>query len=295
VKKVIKKNNKKNMLKRFDANTIVKYCLFALLIIGLNFVTLSPKFVDFRNSIGYFISLNIIITSIIIYLSYKKIDMPLLGKLTIICYAVIIWVFIFTDIGRIRFLIYMVYAFINISIAIYIYIKIKIEFKSIWVFGALAYLSSFSPILKTNTIDTSFPFWQPAIVITILALSSTLLLMIKKPNLIEEKQDKIFVPLLAIIAGFIIPWLCICTLNFTLDQSTPTYESFIIIDKKIQTGSRSITSYELKVQRNEKSFYISVDDSVYYSFEIGDEFNLAIYNGAFNVKYYIYEKRYLFI
>lgn len=267
-------------------SAIVVICL------GLTVYSLLPELSDFRNSIYGTMVVYFALTGIILYVTLsKRINMPILGRVTVWTYLGLHILLVVIDLGKIEALFLLLYAIFNIAVTIYIYRTTGEEYKSIWAFGTLSYLSSVLFAIRVQFINDDW--WLtiiiPSIIVAVVVLIPCLIYGITQFKLYRDWEKLISVPLLGVMVGFLITFLTISSMNVYLDTSNPTYEEFVIIDKDIRAGARQLTTYELEVQKGEKNFYIGVSEEEYYDYEITDEITLSIYSGAFNEPYYIYE------
>lgn len=267
-------------------SAIVVICL------GLTVYSLLPELSDFRNSIYGTMVVYFALTGIILYVTLsKRINMPILGRVTVWTYLGLHILLVVIDLGKIEALFLLLYAIFNIAVTIYIYRKTGKEYKSIWAFGTLSYLSSVVFAIRVQLINDDW--WLtiviPSIIVAVVVLIPCLIYGIKQFKLYRDWKKLISVPLLGVMVGFLITFLTISSMNVYLDTSNPAYEEFVIIDKNIRTGARQITTYELEVKKGETIFYIGVSEEEYYDYEITDAINLSRYSGAFNEPYYIYE------
>ena len=265
-----------------------------ILLVGfsLYMYMLDPKLSDFRNSIYGLIVEFLILAGIILCVTLsRKISMPLLGKITVWVYELLLLLSGIFDFGRIEMLFFFIYAIFNVCIAIYLYKKHGIEYKSVWLFGVFSYLSTAFIVLRVKYLHNEFTstFIWVAIIVSIIVFIPCLIYAIKYYMPYREWVNLIGVPLAALLVSFAVVWLTVSSMNVYLDTSTPTYEEYIIIDKDIRAGSRQATTYELEVKKDDTTFTIGVSETTYYSHEINDTITLSMYSGAFNEPYYIHE------
>ena len=272
-------------------------CVFgiaALVILCFGFLIYSilPELSDFRNSIYGLIINIVIIGSIILYVTISKdVNLPLIGKITAWIYGFLYIVFSIIDLGRIEAIFFFIYSIGNVIVDIYVYKKTNISYRSIWCFGALAYLSTVIPVLRVEYINGEMPltFLIPTIIGTGIAFVPCLIYGFASYNKNKDKEKLISIPLLGLLGGFALTWMTISSMNVYLDRSNPTFEEYVIIDKDVRSGARQITTYELEVKNGDVVFKIGVTEEAYYDCEINDKIILSIYSGAFNEPYYIHE------
>ena len=277
--------NKKQLIKHVILTILTIACF-----IGLMVYSLLPKLSNFRNSVYGFIINVLILTGIITYLCLsKKVNLVLIGKITIAMYGVLYILFGIIDIGIIEALFFLVYAIANIIVFICVYKKTKKAYKSIWIFGVLSYLSTVIISLNAHYINGELipTFLYPSIIVMVLVFIPCLLYSVTK---CKKLENKICIPLIALFGGFAITWLTMTSANVYLDTSKPTLVEYTIIDKDVRTGYRQITTYDLEVKKDNVVFTICVPDEEYYNFEINDNIILSEYKGFFKESYIILDR-----
>lgn len=280
------------MTKKEKIQLAIKIALIVILVFGLLFYSLLPELSGFRNSIYGFIIQNLTFVGLITYLSLsKKINIPIIGKITIWIFVLIYVLFGIIDIGRIEALFFFVYSIFNVLVSIYIYKKTGTGYKSVWGFGAFAYLTTVIFCLRVEYINGEMnpTFLYTSIIFTAIIFVPCLIYGLTMFTVNRDYEKLICIPLLGLLGGFALTWLTISSMNVYLDTSEPTYEEYIIIDKDVRTGARQITTYELEVQKDDITFTIAVSEIVYYDYEINDLIELSIYSGAFNEPYIIHD------
>lgn len=280
------------MNKKEKIQLTIKIALIVIFGFGLLFYSLLPELSVFRNSIYGFVIQNLIFVGLIAYLSLsKKINMPKIGKITVWIFGLLYVLFGIIDIGRIEALFFFIYSIFNVAISVYIYKKTGIGYKSIWGFGAFAYLTTVIFCLRVEYINGEMnpTFLFTSIIIAVIVFLPCLIYGLTMFTVNRDYEKLICIPLLGLLGGFALTWLTMSSMNVYLDTSKPTYEEYIIIDKDVRTGSRQITTYELEVQKDDITFTIAVSEVVYYDYEIHDSIMLSTYSGAFNEPYIIYD------
>lgn len=271
---------------------VINCLVIAIVGFGAFIYSIHPDLSDFRNSI-YGLMINfLVLAGIILYVTLsRKINMPLLGKITVWIYGLLFILSGIFNFGRIEMLFFFIYAIVNVCVAVYLYIRYGIAYKSIWLFGIFSYLSTAFIVLRVNYLHNEFtsPFMWVAIIVSIIVFIPCLIYVIKYYMPYREWEYIIGVPLAALLVSFVVAWLTVSSMNVYLDTSDPTYEEYVIIDKDIRAGSRQATTYELEVKKDDTTFTIGVSETAYYSHEINDTITLSVYSGAFNEPYYIHE------
>ena len=271
---------------------IIKCLVIVIVGFGAFIYSIHPDFSDFRNSIYGLMIYFLVLAGIILYVTLsRKINMPLLGKITVWTFGLLFILSGIFDFGRIEMLFFFIYAIFNVCVTVYLYIRYGIAYKSILLFGIFSYLSTAFIVLRVNYLHNEFtsPFMWVAIIVTIIVFIPCLIYVIKYYMPYRDWEHIICVPLLALLVSFAVTWLTVSSMNVYLDTSDPTYEEYVIIDKDVRSGSRQATTYELEVKKDDTTFTIGVSETTYYSHKINDTITLSMYSGAFNEPYYIHE------
>ena len=268
-------------------------CLVIVIVgFGAFIYSIHPDLSDFRNSI-YGLMINfLVLAGIILYVTLsRKINMPLLGKITVWIYGLLFILLGIFDFGRIEMLFSFIYAIVNVCVAVYLYIRYGIAYKSIWLFGVFSYLTTTFVVLRVKYLHNEFtsPFMLVAIIVSIIVFIPCLIYVIRYYKRYGVWETHIALPFSALLISFVLVWMTLSSMNVYLDTSDPTYEEYVIIDKDIRAGSRQATTYELEVKKDDTIFMIGVSETTYYSHEINDTITLSVYSGAFNEPYYIHE------
>ena len=265
-----------------------------ILIVGLGLFVyfLLPELSDFRNSIYGSIVYFLILVGIILCVTLsRKISMPLIGKITVWGYGLLLILLSIFDFGRIEMLFLFIYSVINVCITIFLYQKYGVAYKSIWLFGVFSYFTTIVVVLRVKYLhgELNSTFLWSTIIVSIIIFVPCLIYGIRYFKLYRDWEKLIVLPLVALLGGFVLTWLTVASMNVYLDTSAPTYEEYTIIDKDIKAGSRQVTTYELEVKKDDTVFTIGVSEIAYYGYEVNDTIKLSVYNGAFNEPYYIHE------
>jgi lysylphosphatidylglycerol synthetase-like protein (DUF2156 family) len=134
--------------------------------------------------------------------------------------------------------------------------------------------------------------WIPIIVIGVILAVVALCVFLKffkDIDYFKRRKSELVAAIIVMLAGcFYVSSITVTTINYAFDKN-PTPSSFEIIDKRIQSGARQITSFYLKVKIDGQEKEIDVPVDIYHSKEIGDSVEIKLYKGALGYGYYIYE------
>ena len=104
----------------------------------------------------------------------------------------------------------------------------------------------------------------------------------------ESTGELIATSILLVFLCFCISYVTIVTVNYAFDNSS-TELSVQVLDKRIQSGARQVTSYYFQIKIDEIETRLDVPIDVYHSTEVGDYIEIKLYNGALGYSYYVYE------
>lgn len=275
--------------KQKNKNSITYYLVLLAHFILFIVLTILGRYIPFFAGIGGTIIMILIIWSLEFFSIFlNKNPTNIFGIITVIVFCLLVAVFSLLGIRRLTAIAFWIYSVIGAIVNAIVYFKKKEGSTVVVITLMFAFIISVLPVLNIKTIN-SFPFWIPSLIVCLVLFIPVLLYSMitydKKRNL----EHLICIPLLALIGGFGITWMSLNTMNYCLDFSTPKEEVFVIVDKKVTSGARTITSYDVIVKNSNTSFRISIDEYSYRSFEIGDDIILSKYSGAFNEAYYIFE------
>ncbi len=283
-----KKHYKDNYFRKFNRKSWIIFAFFIVFLFGLVFYLNSPKTLEFRNSIVGKLLLCSVITAICLVVAFlKSNEIPWLGKSALIGFSILYTLFNFVSIGRYTLLVFYIFGIISIIIAIYLYFRKHVSYSSIICVGCFSLLSAFMVVLDLKTVS-DFTFLLPTLIPTAVLTIISIFLTIKFSEKLS-KQNRVFVPLAALMFSFFGIWMSLNLFNFVFDNSLPSYETYEIIEKEINTGGRSPTTYDLTVKNNEREFEISVSETSYYSVSVGEQITITFYEGALKEAYYVYE------
>lgn len=159
----------------------------------------------------------------------------------------------------------------------------------IWLFGSfyliLKQLLNFSHYEFLSGAFT--PFWIIPSIVGI-SVGISVIVLIRKSTKLWGKVG--YFVLVAFISTVLLSTI-IANLNYALDFNEPTKMIVTIEDKDIDFGRRfSPTKYKLRFTQNDKKHYVQVPYSDYCKYNIGNIYELAVYDGAFGEKFYMSTK-----
>lgn len=265
------------------------YPVVIILLFGLLIYSLLPSLATFRHSIfGIIIKIFMIFALVLFFVLSKNINMPKIGKVVVLIYAIIYAVFCFYNNMMLEYIISIVYIILNLCTTLYYYLNDKKSYF-IYIIALLPILDILLVVLRTTFVNDAFSktFLIPTIIVTILSLIISIIIAIK----VYKAQIKmiILVPIATVMMAFAGAWALIASADVCLDTSEPTKEIVEIVDKDVKIGYRQPTQYIFKVKKDDKTFEIHVSDLTYQEYEINDSIEISLYQGFFNEAYYLYE------
>lgn len=107
------------------------------------------------------------------------------------------------------------------------------------------------------------------------------------PTKAKSVGNAVAMVLLFLIFSYIFSVFALGIANCVFDGD-PVREEYSVLDKRIYTGSRSPTTYKVKVIIDGKEQWLPVTVTEYYEIEEGDAVLIDYYGGAFGFAYYTY-------
>lgn len=263
------------------------------LFIGFSFFFLSPLTLPLRETFVYQLAFRGVIALFLVYFMVKKPSKgnKWLENAIFIGIHSLLWGSLLPIDTRRLLLIFMSFSLISLLLLVYTYFKTKTLNNSLFVSVIFVYIIAVYPVLRITALDgKTSHFWQHALSFGVFMAGFCVILIRKYPHLINEKQDKYFAPILVMMVGFITMFLSLNSLNYTLDQSEANFVNGVVIDKDVDSGYRSITSYEVTLLLdNNQEIRLNVSQDVYEDSSLGESITINTYQGFFSIPYYIYE------
>lgn len=169
----------------------------------------------------------------------------------------------------------------------------KPDMKRILAVAALFLFSMFA-LLSVEFVDGMVWAWAliPAFVI-FAATCAVAYFLLKKPwKEIYPTEGKavgnaVCVVLIFLMFSYIFCAFALGIANCVFDGE-PVRKEYSVLDKRIYSGSRSPTTYKVKVTIDGEEKWIPISVTDYYEIEEGDFVLIDYYSGAFNMPYYYY-------
>lgn len=289
-----KAKKKKDELISFEAKIVIGLALFVIASIAFFAFKISETGAAFLNSDIWFYCSGGLISAVFIFSAFykRKERVPLYVSIFLLEYVAMFWVSRLLLPLRVQVLSDLLWAIAAVVASVISYIKMeckkerticRFDFITGWVF-----LSSMMFLLYITHIGDN-AFLLISLSLSITATIITVLLVIKFKDKIGEKQNRIWLPLCALLLVFFFSYIALTTINFCLDFSEPAIQSVEILDKKINSGARQATTFDLTVTINGKEKTISVPSNVYYEKERGDFISISTYKGFLNEPYYFFD------
>lgn len=95
------------------------------------------------------------------------------------------------------------------------------------------------------------------------------------------------IPLAFLIITPVVMFLMLHVTNYSLDDSEPVTYEVEISDLDVRSGYRQITQYNVSFDMDGETYTVGVPKDDYFSFHIGDPFEVHLYKGFFNEPYMI--------
>ncbi|MFW6377510.1 MAG: hypothetical protein ACOCZ5_02575, partial [bacterium] len=193
--------------------------------------------------------------------------------------------------NRLDYIIMFVYVILALSIYIIDYLKNYYPSNDTYHLDRSGYLSVFGflflalYLLEIDLLDESILIYIALVVGIVSSIGAIIVFNIM--NLVWKSI--LTYTLLVMMISVSVIFVMGAGLNYALDTSEPEVHYVEISDLNVNTGPRSITSYEVYFTLNGNTHHIGVTKSEYYELEIEDPFRVSIYSGFFGLEYIIAE------
>lgn len=267
------------------------------------FVFQSPALVEFRDSLAFNLVFLILISVALLLVAFLPVcKQPIRAQIGLLIAVALIWINAFCFTVRVSCLIYY-FSGVAMTVAEGIYALMHVKqdsretmkpSKTLILIGVVCFLFAML-ITSRATAITGFPFWLPAVITSGVAtvVSIAIVVIVGKraaePMTRATKANLILIPIGVLIIAFLFVFLSCSAWNFGFDTSKPYDCACTVTDKKISSGARQATSYTLYLDYEGKSIHVDVSDTDYYSYEVGDDITVRLYEGALGEAYYYYE------
>ena len=294
-KKPVKKKKYKDGRISFQAKIWIGFAIFFIVAsFGMSAFSISKVGATFLNSDIWFYIHRSLITVVFIFLAFykRKESVPLYASIFLLEYVIMLWIGTFLFPIRVNVLLSYIWAIAAFVASVIAYAKrqdkrtgriCRFDFAIFYVF-----LSNLIFLLYIKHINNN-AFLLTSAIIGGVALITAIILVILFKEKIDEKQNRIWIPLCALLLVAVFAYFTLTTANFCLDYSKPIIQNVEIVDKKIITGTRQPTTFDVYVMINGKKVGISVPSNVYHNSEQGDFINISTYKGLLKQPYYFYD------
>lgn len=276
---------------------LIKPVVIICAVFALMYISLFPELQYFRDSFYYDLLIFLIVDAIVLYVMFAKklkTSKPSKIVLSLILFYPLLR---YTDLTpRIKDLILYLHGLLIVLITVIVFINnhrhnnsSSVIEKYPMISGIFLMIISALITIDINYIDKQSIFWIISGIIASLFTLLSILIVIRNKDNISDKQNLYAIPLLVMMIGFIFPALSLMFLNYALDTSEPIIYQAEVIEKEINQGGRSVTTYNLTIVYEGKAIELGTSQSDYYQLNIGDFIEISKYVGAFKVSYLIYE------
>ncbi len=288
------KYNSKKKHSFFEKRSIISTILLILFLIVFLFLDNYPSLQPMRDSWIYILISKAMYSSVILYfawLSNKK--PPLFERSMISAFALLPWIPFLIKSDRIILLLKMAIFLVLLFLYAKHFLtnkKYYIVTNTVTLFLALIFIKAVNDY--TYLYDSGgIHFWQISLIVAVVIASIFIVLLLENKIQLEDDRtlEMVMASILVMGMSFVLVAYTISNLNYALDLSKPVYYGTIILEKRIDAGSRGPTDYVFTAIVNGEEKEFIVDQSEYFHKKVGDSFKVLLYSGAFGHEYYIYD------
>ncbi len=171
--------------------------------------------------------------------------------------------------------------------------KVKVEVKHFICIGFLL-LCSMLHLMKVEFVNDIYMLWSliPAVVISCILIPTGVVLLRKVwreyyPTKSKSIANAVLIIIFVILISFFYSFTAVGTINCVFDGE-PVAATYTVLEKKVQTGGRQITKFEVKVEIDENEKWITLPVTDYHELTEGDTVIIDYYDGALGFGFYVY-------
>lgn len=257
------------------------------------FVELRPELQPLRDSAAYDILFRLVISGLILYFTFFRKKKPSRPALTaLVAAAWLPWQILVLPFPKLTVACVTLLGFSGVGILVYEQIRFRKHTEP------LLYVTMFVLLLTVTfaqdytfvDVPNSFRYWQLSLLSALVCGAGAFWLVFRGILVLKDDRmsEKIAFGLGGLMLGFFLMYPLPQNLNYILDTSKPVYYQMPVVDKDINTGGKS-TTYYLYLEFRGQEISMTVSQSDYYRYALGDLVPVTLYQGAFDDPYYIME------
>ena len=257
------------------------------------FVELHPELQPLRDSAAYDILFRLVISGLILYFSFfrkKKPSRP--AMVALVAAAWLPWQILVLPFPKLTVVCVTVLGFSGVGILVYEQIRFRKHTEPLLYVTMFILLLTFTFAQDYTFVDdpNGFRYWQLSLVSAVVCGALAFWLVFRGILVLKDDRlsEKVAFGLGGLMLGFFLMYPLPQNLNYVLDTSEPVYYQMPVVDKDINTGGKS-TTYYLYLEFRGQEISMTVSQSDYYRYALGDLVPVTLYQGAFDDPYYIME------
>ena len=146
----------------------------------------------------------------------------------------------------------------------------------------LSFVSGINCVGRYTYLESWFPFRNGVLIISVVLGIALVVSMLKISAIKNKFWGSVGCFLLGTGLSIAILAVALGNLNYALDQTIPEIVTVTIEDKDIDRNRKRSDDYEFIFTVEKEKHSVKVPHKVYYDYEIGDTFEIKIYQGAFD-------------
>ena len=255
------------------------------------FVELRPELQPLRDSVVYDIVFRLVITGVILYFTFfrkKKPSRPAMAAL--VAAAWLPWQILVLPFPKLTLSCVILLGFSGLGILLYEQIRIRRHTEPLLYVTMLVLVLTITFAQDYTFVENpnGFRYWQLSLASALLCGAAAFWMVFHGILVLKDNRmsEKIAFGIVGIMLGFLFMYPLPQNLNYILDTSEPIFYEMPVVDKDVNTGGKS-TTYYLYLDWQGQQISMTVSQSDYYRYEIGDPVPVTLYEGAFDDPYYI--------
>ena len=257
------------------------------------FVELRPELQPLRDSLVYDLAFRLVISGTILYFTFwgkKKPSWP--AMIALVAAAWMPWQKLLLPSSKLMVAYVTLLGFSGVAILVYEQIRFKKHTEPLLYVTAFIILLSISFVQEYTFVENpnGFRYWQLSLISALLCGAAAFWLVFRGILVLKDNRlsERIAFGFCGLMVGFFLMYPLPQNLNYILDTSDPVCYQMPVVDKDISTGGKS-TTYYLRMEFKGQEISMTVSQSDYYRYALGDFVPVTLYQGAFDDPYYIME------
>lgn len=279
-----------NIRKRYESDRkgFLLRTAYLLVMIAYALLEFLPSFITLRQTVVFDIFSRICISSLPLYFAYlsKKRPKYLFQKLLMAFMAAFFWLGLLGISGKIRMIIVLAFCWVSILYTVGLWIVKDEHFPVFnWIMFLFTFIIMLSGLSSYTFLNSpgALQFWVLPLILGILCGVICAVLLINGTIVLKDNRisERVALVIVTVAVGFFMFMSTAYHLNYALDPDPARAETVVITKMEIRSSGKS-TYHELYFWYGGEERKVDVSTDTYNMTEVGDRFDILVYDGAFD-------------